>query len=243
MYEEGLSVREASERTVHYMSSRLEGKVNPETVILDLGSGYGGASRKLAKKFNCKVLSLNVSEVQNERNRKANEEQGLTDKVEVIGAFFENVPLQDASVDIVWCEDAILHSHDKPSVIREISRVLKPGGLLIFHDPMKKDGVEKDQITETLNRLQLDDMASPAYYKELAEGNGLHFEWEIDLTEHAATHYQRIHDEIVGREPAIYDFCSEAFCSRMKQGLQHWITGFNNGLLHWGMMEFTKTRA
>lgn len=243
LYEDGMSVREASERTVHYMSNRLEGRVNESSIILDLGSGYGGASRKLAKKFDCKVYSLNVSEVQNERNRQFNLEQGLEDKIEIIPAFFEDIPLPDASVDVVWSEDAMDHSHDKPGLFREISRVLKPNGILIFHDLMKQDGVEKEEIPDILERIKLEDMACPALYKELAEKNDLQLQWETVLTSQAATHYQRIYNEIVASEPDIYQHCSRDFLSTMKRGLEHWINGFNDNKLFWGMFEFTKIQA
>ena len=47
------SIKDASPRIVHLMASKL--KLNSETKLLDLGSGFGGAARYLAKKYGCQV--------------------------------------------------------------------------------------------------------------------------------------------------------------------------------------------
>ena len=61
-------ISDASHRTVQHLSKRLEGIV-PESRVLDIGSGYGGAARYLSQTFHCSVTCLNLSEVENERNR------------------------------------------------------------------------------------------------------------------------------------------------------------------------------
>src|SRR5690606_35134166 len=63
----------ASRRTVERMASKVE--ITPETKVLDIGSGYGGAARYLAKTYGCQVTCLNLSEVENKRNREFNKEQ------------------------------------------------------------------------------------------------------------------------------------------------------------------------
>ena len=64
------SIKDASPRIVQMMGSKL--KLNTDTKLLDLGSGYGGAARYLAKNFGCHVTCLNLSSNQNERNRALN---------------------------------------------------------------------------------------------------------------------------------------------------------------------------
>ncbi len=54
---------------------------------------------------------------------------------------FEDIPEPDASVDVVWSQDAILHSDQREKVLPEVFRVLKPGGEFIFTDPMQADDV------------------------------------------------------------------------------------------------------
>ncbi len=60
--------------------------------LLDLGAGYGGAARHLARTYGCHVTAINLIEEQNERNRRLNSEQGLSHLVEVVDAAFEDIP-------------------------------------------------------------------------------------------------------------------------------------------------------
>ena len=77
----------ASQRTVATMASYIT-DIQPDSRVIDLGSGYGGAARWLAKKFGCHVTCINLAEAQNERNRKLSQTAGLSDKIEVHDASF-----------------------------------------------------------------------------------------------------------------------------------------------------------
>ena len=65
----------ASQRIVPKMADALN--LNIYKKVLDLGSGYGGGARFLAKNFGCKVTCLNLAEKQNERNQEFNKAQKL----------------------------------------------------------------------------------------------------------------------------------------------------------------------
>jgi glycine/sarcosine/dimethylglycine N-methyltransferase len=99
--------------------------------------------RRIAKKFGASVRCLNISETQNDTNRHKNNRQGLADKVSVVHGVFEDIPEPDGSFDVVWSQDAILHSDQRPQVLAEVFRVLKPGGEFIFTDPMQADDCPK----------------------------------------------------------------------------------------------------
>ncbi|MEO9962251.1 MAG: class I SAM-dependent methyltransferase, partial [Nisaea sp.] len=120
-------IAQASRRTVETMALQIPG-LGRKTRILDLGAGYGGSARHLAGTYGCHVTCLNLSETQNDLNRDKNVETDLDALIDVVHGSFEDIPAEDASVDLVWSQDAILHSGDRPRVLDEISRVLAPGG-------------------------------------------------------------------------------------------------------------------
>ena len=66
--------------------------MRPETLILDIGAGFGGAARYLAENYGCSVTCLNLSEVENERNREMNAARGLTGSIDVVDGSFETSP-------------------------------------------------------------------------------------------------------------------------------------------------------
>ena len=66
-----------------------------------------------------RVIALNLSEKENQRNRELSTAAGLGGLVNVVDGSFEAIPLEDASVDVVWSQDAILHSGRRDQVISE----------------------------------------------------------------------------------------------------------------------------
>ncbi|PWG74813.1 SAM-dependent methyltransferase, partial [Enterococcus hirae] len=76
----------------------------------------------------------------------------LSDRITVRHGVFEDVPAEDASFDVVWSQDAFLHSDQLAKVIAEAFRVLKPGGHLIFTDPMQADDVPDGVLQPVYDR-------------------------------------------------------------------------------------------
>ncbi|GAA2361506.1 hypothetical protein GCM10009854_46070 [Saccharopolyspora halophila] len=224
----------ASRRTVERMASKLE--ITPETRILDIGAGYGGAARYLAKTYGCKVACLNLSEVENRRNVEFNRAEGLDHLIEVKDGSFEDIPFQDNAFDIVWSQDAILHSGDRPRVLEEVTRVLNANGSFLFTDPMAADSAKKDDLGPILDRLNLDSMGSPGFYRrELARLGLQNFEFE-DLTEYLSMHYGRVLQELEAHEGELANKISDEYRTKMKAGLRNWVSGGKAGNLAWGII-------
>jgi len=228
---------DASQRTVEKMTQTIEG-VGRDSRIIDIGAGYGGAARYLAKKFGCFVCCLNLSEAQNERNRQLNQEQGLAHLIEVIDGNFEDIPYEDSAFDVVWSQDSLLHSGNRRRVLEEVRRVLKKGGEFLFTDPMQSDDCPPGVLQPVLNRIHLDSLGSYAFYRQTAKELGFQ-EIEItDLSENLPIHYGRVRAELLNRYDEIVNTVSKEYVDRMSQGLGHWVEAGQNGYLRWGIMRF-----
>lgn len=234
------AILEASHRTVRHMADCL-GNINPDHTVLDIGAGYGGAARYLASTFGCDVTALNLSEKENERNRKFCKERGLSDKVKVIDGSFEDIPADDQTFDIVWSQDAILHSGHREKVLKEVVRVLKPGGRFIFTDPMQSDDCPDGVLHSILDRIHLDTLGSPGFYRNTLSGLGM---TEVRFEEHTQqliNHYSRVLQETQNRQPDLEaNSVSVDYIERMKNGLVHWIDGGKSDYLCWGIFVFKK---
>lgn len=223
----------ASRRTVETMAAKVD--LGPGMRIVDIGAGYGGAARHLARTYGCSVTCLNLSEVENERNRAMNVQQGLAHLVDVVDGSFEDLPYEDNEFDVVWSQDALLHSGDRVRVLQEIARVAKPNGRLVFTDPMADDACDKAALRPILDRLHLDTMGSVGFYRRELNKLGVDSIDFDDRTQHLPTHYGRVLSETERRNEEISQSVSEEYLTRMKTGLQNWVDGGKAGNLAWGI--------
>ncbi|MFO8100683.1 MAG: methyltransferase domain-containing protein [Dehalococcoidia bacterium] len=229
---------DASRRTVKTMAGMVS--LDKTTKVLDIGAGYGGAARYLAQNHGCKVWCLNLSEKENERNRQKNGEQKLEHLIEVHDGCFEELPFEDEFFDVVWSEDAILHSGEKDRVISEAVRVMRRGGEFVFTDPMQADDCPEGVLQPVLDRINLQSMGSMKLYRELAAQNGLEEVLWVDLAKHLPRHYARVRTELEKRYDQLLGTISREYLDNMLAGLTHWVNAGNNGYLNWAMLYFVK---
>ncbi len=232
------TIFEASRRTVENMAGHCS--LNEDCYVLDVGAGYGGAARYIAKTYGCRVVALNLSETENERNREMSRDQGLDHLIEVVDGSFEDVPFPDDTFDVVWSQDAMLHSGDREKVIREVGRVLRHGGEFVFTDPMKSDDCPKDVLQPILDRINLSTLGSPAFYRVTCRNHGFAEEAFQDYSHQLPTHYARVLRELEEKEGELQHNVSEKYISNMKKGLKHWVNGGKKGHLAWGIFHFRK---
>lgn len=232
------SIFEASHCTVQKLASLLT--LNEATRVLDLGAGYGGTARYLAKTSGCHVDCLNLSEVQNQRNRRLNREQGFADQLRVIDGNFEAIPSETEQYEVVLSQDSILHSGNRLQVLEEVYRVLKPGGEFIFTDPMQCDDCPEGVLQPVLDRIHLDSMGSIGFYTQTAEKLGFEKIQIIEMTAQLVDHYSYVLQEVEARANEILKVCSQDYIERMKVGLNHWIESGKKGYLAWGILHFRK---
>jgi SAM-dependent methyltransferase len=97
--------------------------------VLDLGSGAGADVLISARRVgpSGKAIGLDMTDEMLELARRNAAEAGVSN-AEFVKGYLEELPLGDGSVDVIISNCVVNLSDDKPRVLKEAARVLRPGG-------------------------------------------------------------------------------------------------------------------
>eukprot|EP00980_Cylindrotheca_fusiformis_P014793 scaffold4026_cov117-Cylindrotheca_fusiformis.AAC.28 len=159
----------------------IDPKVDSTAKVLDVGCGFGGTSRYLARKLGptSEVTAITLSPKQVQRATELAVEQNTPNaKFLVEDALAMSFP--DNTFDIVWACESGEHMPDKKRYIEEMMRVLKPGGKFVMATWCQRDDRENPFDKRDLRDLQYlyEEWSHPYFiskeaYAELIDATGM----------------------------------------------------------------------
>ena len=210
------------------------GKLDRETVLLDVGSGLGGVAMGIAEKVGCLVTGLDLVDSNVQTANATAHRRGLTKLVRFQQGDATGLPFDDSAFTMIWSQDAWAHVPDRARLFKECARVLVPGGRIVFADWLLT-GPEDDFYRNTL----LPELCCPSYetldgYKGFLEDNGYVDIQADDVSEQYESHYR----QAILRVEEARDWITESYSARVynivveKTGYA--VVGFDKGQIGGG---------
>lgn len=113
----------------------------PGKKLLDVACGAGGPALRIAAITGCSVVGIDVHEQAIAAANSLAVQRGLAERAQFRSLdATQPLPLSDASFDAITCIDSINHFPDRLGAISDWKRLLKPGGQLLFTDPITVTG-------------------------------------------------------------------------------------------------------
>ena len=140
----------ASGRDLQRLGERL--LAFPQARVLDMGCGAGHASF-VAAQYAKQVVAYDLSSQMLDVVTDAAKDRGL-ENIATRQGYAESLPFEDNVFDVVISRYSAHHWHDVGRALREVNRVLKPGGVLIVMDVMSPGHPVRDIWLQTVEALR-----------------------------------------------------------------------------------------
>jgi SAM-dependent methyltransferase len=153
--------------------------------VLDVGCGEGDHTLRLAQRFGVTARGVDPVPRHVELAREAlaaHVDRQLRERVSFAVGGAERLPVDSASVDLVWCRDVLVHVADLDRVYAEFRRVLRPGGHAVIYQMFATDRLEPGEAAWLLPTMGVvPASADPAVTERAIAAAGLHIDecWEL----------------------------------------------------------------
>ena len=159
--------------------------------VLDIACGFGGTLRALAE-LGCRAKGVDISRNCVDHARAANAEAGLSNRIDVAVGDFHDIDSAPDTWDAVVCQEAIIHSPDRPKVFAEVFRVLRPGGVFAFSDILTGAAADVSKVEAAFARIGASAGATIKDYQTMALEAGFEMSHVEERSGDIRTHYDKL---------------------------------------------------
>jgi len=142
-----------------FLVSRMA--LRPGNLVLDVCTGTAGVAMEIADHHDGRIVGLDVSHLMLQAGLRAVEKKNLDGRVQLIQGRAEHLPFPDEAFDTVVFTYLLRYVQDPDATIRELSRVLKPGGQLLSLEFDIPEALWMRALWELNNRVVMPLMTIP----------------------------------------------------------------------------------
>ena len=147
----------------------LAGEDIKDKKVIDIGCGIGGIDVLLARDYGAgSVIGVDIEQPVLDHAIARAENEGLSDRITYHLVKPGPLAFEQASFDVVFSKDAMIHIPGKEPLFDDVYRILKPGGLFVASDWMRRD--ENPPSPEMMHYIKMEGlsygMGSPERYEK-----------------------------------------------------------------------------
>jgi SAM-dependent methyltransferase len=188
----------------------VELQLGPGEQVLEIASGSGGPAAFLVDQTGCTLTGVDINENGIAHANRLALEHAPDGRLQFLHADAGRpLPLADEAFDLVVCIDSINHLPNRASVLKEFRRVLRPGGRLLYTDPVVVTGPVTNAELATRSSIGFFLFLPPGENERLLRGAGFRQIAVRDVTENMAMVSLKWHYAREKRQHALLEFESE----------------------------------
>ncbi|MEV5675217.1 MULTISPECIES: SAM-dependent methyltransferase [unclassified Streptomyces] len=184
--------------------------------MLDVGCGFGRPAVRAAQISGAHVTGINISAKQVEQATTLAAEAGLSDRVVFQQADGMNLPYPDNSFEHVWAVESVMYMSDREQALREIQRVLVPGGTFVLSDYVERTELSAEQRTALKEGFTVDALPTAEEYRTMLGTAGLSVERFEDATGQLRISAARIPQQLEKNAPVIAEKAGQEYADEFK---------------------------
>ena len=170
------------------LADKLEGLgVDSSWHVLDLCCGWGVPTRYVAGRLGCRMTGVDITQRSVDFAKKVTEGTDVEPLIAYKQGSALDIPIENGAVDLVWSQDGFCHVPNRPRVLAECSRVLRPGGYLVFTDWMRGEFITPEEFSAFCKAWSFPGVETSDSYPNLLKDAG----------------FEILSEEKVGREYAV----------------------------------------
>ena len=170
-------------------------RIGPGQSGLEVACGSGGVTCAMARHTGatCVGVDINVHGIEAAKTRA--EREGLSSRVsfQMVDAG-RRLPFPEESFDVVFCNDAINHLPDRLAVLQDWHRIVRPGGRVLFTDPIVVTGQLSNEEIRIRSSIGFFLFTPTGHNEHLLEQAGFTVRQVRDVTDAVASVSRRWHD-------------------------------------------------